>query len=167
MLATQVQYWDLQERKRHNVATEAQARNELAESRRHNQEVESTNWFSVKESQRHNIASENLGFATLAESARHNRSTESLEASKQAETRRHNTRLENETIRHNMFGESLSAKDIASQVGLRSSQSQLNFSTIELNRKKGYESTSKTVKNYVDSAATISSEARGWLGRGK
>lgn len=165
MLATQVQYWDLQERKRHNVATEGQAQQELAESRRHNIEVEGANWFSVREAQRHNQATESLGFATLAESARHNRSTEELERSKQAETRRHNTRTENESIRHNLVSESLSKKDISSQVGLRSSQSSLNFSTIKLNVKKGREADSKTVKNYVDSAATVSSEVRGWLGR--
>lgn len=165
MLATQVQYWELQEKKRHNVATEGQAQQELAESKRHNMEVEGANWFSVKENERHNRATESLGFATLAESTRHNRSTEELERSKQAETRRHNTRTENESIRHNLVSESLSKKDISSQVGLRSSQSKLNFSTITLNKKKGQEAVSKTVKNYVDSAATVSSEARSWLGR--
>lgn len=163
MLATQVQYWDLVERGRHNRQTEVQAQNELAESQRHNIVSESTNWFNARESARHNraqeqettrhnVAQESIGFATLNESARHNRAQENLTSQQIMETRRHNQRTESNEGYRNITGR------LAQQSG-----SALDYSNVELNRHKGYETVSKTVKNYVDSAATVSGEVRDWF----
>jgi hypothetical protein len=89
MLPAQVQYWNVVETKRHNLATEEQSRNELHEVHRHN---------VVTEGQ----ASENirLGWANLAETHRHNVAYE-------GETHRHNFAVESENIRHNQRGEQL------------------------------------------------------------
>lgn len=163
MLATQVQYWDLVERGRHNRQTETQAQNELAESQRHNIVSENTNWFTAQEgarhnraqeqeTNRHNVAQEGLGFATLNESARHNRVQEDLTSQQIKETKRHNLKAETNEGYRNITGR------LAQQ-----SRSALDYSNVELNRYKGYESVSKTVKNYVDSAATVSGEVRDWF----
>lgn len=86
MLQTQVNYWTLQENKRHNFATEAlqsesnalvREQNQIGwftakETSRHNKEQESIGWTNANENIRHNKVSERLGFATLAETKRHN-----------------------------------------------------------------------------------------------
>lgn len=95
MLPTQVQYWTLQETKRHNIETELQGQQNIAENVRHNREVESQQWFGLQETQRHNIAFENetqrhnqategISFANLQELIRHNYATEAVQA-KQAD----------------------------------------------------------------------------------
>lgn len=163
MLATQVQYWDLVERGRHNRATEEQARYELAENQRHNIVSENTNWFLAQETarhnkagedelSRHNRAQESLGFATLSESTRHNKVQETIATSQFAESKRHNLRSEN--LQHY----SNQTSRLAQQ-----SKSDQERTQARLNEQKKKESTSKTVKNYVDSAATVSSEVRGWF----
>lgn len=94
MLATQVQYWQLQENIMHNRNTEAETQrtnkeNEsiswfnARENQRHNKESESISWFNAYENQRHNYATESLGqqqlklgYAQLGEQTRHNRETE-------------------------------------------------------------------------------------------
>lgn len=163
MLATQVQYWDLVERGRHNRATEDQAKYELAESQRHNIVSEQTNWFLANESARHNrateaeatrhnVAQESLGFATLKETARHNVAQERLGQSQLSETRRHNQRTES------LSGYANITSRLAQQ-----SKSKLDYSQVDLNKKKGYEAVSKTVNNYVDSAAKVSGEVREWF----
>jgi hypothetical protein len=79
MLAVQVQYWTMQENKRHNLVAEAQNRRNLeiqqynadtnrmnaTENIRHNKAVET-------ETNRHNVVSENQGWAVITETNRHN-----------------------------------------------------------------------------------------------
>lgn len=72
MTDIQVKYWNLQELGRHNSATEAQARNELAETGRHN------------------LVTEAQGQQTIAENVRHNKKSEKLSSNQIAETKRHN-----------------------------------------------------------------------------
>ena len=101
MTANQINYWNLQETKRSNLAREA-------ETQRHNTKVEDYNTGSLLETSRHNqategeatrhnVQSENLAFITAAEVARHNKASEGLDRSKinvqQGQL--------NETIRHN------------------------------------------------------------------
>jgi hypothetical protein len=97
MLQAQVNYWTLQENKRHNQATEAQGvvdlgikRDTLIEARRHNVVGEQLGRDTLNENIRHNVQSETLGFATLQETARHNRVNEDLGYANLAETSRHN-----------------------------------------------------------------------------
>lgn len=61
MLQTQVQYWSLQEQKRHNIVTENQTDFVNNEVKRHNLTTEGlTDWFN-RETQRHNLSSESIG----------------------------------------------------------------------------------------------------------
>lgn len=94
MTDIQVKYWDLQESKRHNVATEGETYRHnvvseqqnavaLGETVRHNRATEA-------ETQRHNQQQEKLGFATLDETIRHNKRTEAYQMSSLAEAIRHN-----------------------------------------------------------------------------
>lgn len=68
MLAVQVQYWDLQERKRHNKVAERQNDRSL--------NLQESN---LEETRRHNVATETLGFSTLEETRRHNVATEQIQ----------------------------------------------------------------------------------------
>lgn len=68
MLAVQVQYWDLQERKRHNQVAERQNDRSL-----------NLQESSLEETKRHNVATETLGFSTLDETRRHNLATEQIQ----------------------------------------------------------------------------------------
>lgn len=76
MLATQVSYWNLQEVKRHNLATEEQAKGELAETQRHNRRAEELQGWSIGETSRHNQVAESQAWANLSELQRHNRQGE-------------------------------------------------------------------------------------------
>lgn len=60
MLAVQVQYWTLQENKRHNKVVEDQGQQ------------------TINESVRHNVQSENIGWGQLGELTRHNKVSEAL-----------------------------------------------------------------------------------------
>lgn len=96
MTHNQINYWNLQETKRHNLvgeqetsrhnrATESVDLGKLSESNRHNLATESKDLGNLKESIRHNVATENLtsrdlniAAGTLAENRRHNISSESI-----------------------------------------------------------------------------------------
>lgn len=89
MLATQVQYWTLQESIQHNRNTEAETsrsnkENEKIswfnahENQRHNMKTEEISWFNAQENQRHNLATEKLGWSSLAEQHRSNLEQESI-----------------------------------------------------------------------------------------
>lgn len=62
MLAVQVQYWTLQENKRHNRVVEDQGQQ------------------TINENVRHNVQSENIGWGQLSELTRHNKAVEGLTA---------------------------------------------------------------------------------------
>lgn len=76
MLAVQVDFWKLQEQKRHNAVTEKQTDTSLQIQ----QGQLDLGWANLSEVQRHNQATESLGVATLAETITHNRQTESLQS---------------------------------------------------------------------------------------
>lgn len=114
MLPAQVNYWTLQENKRHNVATEEiQSRAQMEEAR-HNKvyegETHRHNFVTENETMRHNVATERvqasqvaLGWSQLSESTRHNKMMEGVQK-QQAATQR---MLGFETIRHNRTSEKL------------------------------------------------------------
>lgn len=64
MLQAQVNYWNLQENIRHDLAQEDLGYQTLTETIRHNQTVE-------VETQRHNVATEEIAWSTLEETVRH------------------------------------------------------------------------------------------------
>lgn len=78
MLNTQVQYWALQETKRHDLVTESIQRDTLNESIRHNTKSESQIDFQNMETQRHNMITEQFNWSTLNESIRHNKQMEGI-----------------------------------------------------------------------------------------
>lgn len=87
MTGNQINYWNLQENKRHNVVTE-------------------------EETGRHNRATESIDLGNLNETRRHNLATERLEGGKLSETTRHNLAYENELSRHNKVGEEQNAVNL-------------------------------------------------------
>lgn len=140
MTKNQIDYWNMQEGKRHNIVTE-------------------------RETERHGRATEQVQVGTLEEAARHNRATESLDISKLGETQRHNQASENieqgkvdlgrlelsesqrshlanealqgvdlniksaqqqETARHNFISEGLTRLQTAADAELKRSQTELN-----------------------------------------
>lgn len=105
MTTNQINYWNLQETKRHNVTTENETNRHNVvtenETQRHNQVTESIDLGELNERIRHNQVSEQLGWANLSETNRHNVATEGLTGTdlniKQdqlSETNRHNTTSE-------------------------------------------------------------------------
>lgn len=85
MLNTQVEYWKLQETKRHNAVSEGFSYAQLAEDTRHHQADERQNYYSYLENSRHNRSTEDigyrnvdLGYANLSELSTHNRAMESI-----------------------------------------------------------------------------------------
>lgn len=113
MTQNQINYWNLQELKRHNVVGEG-------ETNRHNLVTE-------RETGRHNLATENIDISKLAETSRHNRAGEKIEAGKLSESARHNLVSEgqnqqqlginlgnlSELSRHNKAGEYLQGIDLS------------------------------------------------------
>lgn len=90
----QVRYWDLQEKKRNNRATEAENyRSHVAqetETSTHNRAQEALGMMQLAEASRHNLASEGISRDSLNESRRHNRATENMSYAQLQETRRVN-----------------------------------------------------------------------------
>lgn len=78
MLQTQVNYWAYMENKRHNLATEDQARQELSEKIRHSVIDEAFNRYNLAELKRHNQAAEQQGFMSISEQRRSHLANEKI-----------------------------------------------------------------------------------------
>lgn len=90
MLATQVQYWTLQENKRHNIMSEQLGSQQNTEMIRHNLKAERQQDTSLQqEAQRISISRD-----TLKENIRHNKANESITKWLNSETQRHNLATE-------------------------------------------------------------------------
>lgn len=101
MTRNQIEYWNMKESGRHNVATEG-------ETERHNRATEGIDISKLTESQRHNLETERQGSIDVAtrrmsqqEAVRHNIVSEgqgavdlNIKAGQLAETQRHNTATE-------------------------------------------------------------------------
>lgn len=109
MTNIQIEYHKARETQRHNVATEAQAKNELAETSRHNYAFE-------RETKRHNVATE-------GETKRSNLANEGIKRDTLRETKR-----------SNLAHESLTARDIANKERKTTSDIAVNRSTISKNQ---------------------------------
>lgn len=146
MTQNQINYWNLQEAKRHNVTTEN-------ETNRHNVATEGIDLGKLNETVRHNKVSEGLTGQSLAiesgklnESKRHNLQTEGqtdvnlgIQAGSLQETSRHNQAAEAltgadlnikaqqvaETGRHNVVTEALSKIQTISQAELNEANAAL------------------------------------------
>lgn len=71
MTSNQIDYWKLVESNRHALATEEQARNELAENKRHSLRSESLSNKDIEEKIRHNRIGEGISRDDLSEKIRH------------------------------------------------------------------------------------------------
>lgn len=98
MTINQIAYWNLEENKRHNLASEELAQNQLIEAGRHNLADESIRQSQLNETQRANIVKEAQNAFALSISGY------------DAETRR---QAHNENVRHNLVGESQQAHSLA------------------------------------------------------
>lgn len=98
MTQIQIDWSRTQETKRHNIATEQQAINELGETMRHNVATETEtkrhNIAGEVETNRHNVRTEKQEDQRIAENKRHNKRTESQEDKRINETKRHNKATE-------------------------------------------------------------------------
>lgn len=111
MTGNQINYWNLQENKRHNVATEGETyRHNVVgetETERHNRATENFSMQDLAERSRHNVAEEHLKATDIQ--LTHSRGMQGLE-----ETQRHNVQSEKatftglgESMRHNLETEML------------------------------------------------------------
>lgn len=109
MTANQINYWKLQEDKRHNVETERLSNIQRQEEIRHNLAGEGLDKLSLEESVRHNTVTE--GEASRANIARE---TETNRANLiyEAETHRANVAREEENIRHNKANEAVGIAEV-------------------------------------------------------
>lgn len=78
MTKNQVDYANYLESRRHNLASEDNARQTLRETRRHNLAGESHDIKTLEESVRHNKANEQLSYDSLSETVRSNKAKEDL-----------------------------------------------------------------------------------------
>lgn len=135
----QIEYWNLQENKRHNITTET-------ETKRHNVAGEGIDIGRLQETKRHNLVTEDISYRDLEERRRHNLRTEGqtdvslgIQAGSLAEQKRHNLSTEGltgvnlnilagqlgEQIRHNQATEGLTALRYDSQNRLDNARAQL------------------------------------------
>lgn len=125
MTANQIAYWNLNESKRHNVASEAEANRHNVttedETHRHNLVTEQTDISKLQETQRHNIATE-------TEAKRHNEAGEVLQAIQQQEQQR-----------HNQVTESVSWTDIGEQQRHNLQQEMLQNTSLSIDAQKAFE----------------------------
>jgi hypothetical protein len=84
MTDIQVRYWANKETGRHNLATEEQAKNELAETSRHNLVGENISRDTLTETSRHNVATETQAKKELVETKRSNKANESIKRTQNA-----------------------------------------------------------------------------------
>lgn len=91
MTSNQIKFWELQERKRSNMAGEQ-------ETARSNRAKEALTSASNLETMRHNVQGETQAAADLLERSRSNRANEALSAARNALTAAQNT----ESVRHNI-----------------------------------------------------------------
>lgn len=158
MTTNQIQYWNLQEQKRHNLATESQTDRNLTENERSHRANESlvlmqnlesarhnlageleTNRHNVayeQETQRHNVAVEDFNNRSLIEVNRHNIATEGIENARVslgyaqlAETTRHNKASENIAIQQNV---ETHRSNVANEQ-IRSQSNQVSFQNLSEN----------------------------------
>lgn len=104
MTANQINYWKLQEDKRHNVETERLSDIQRQEEIRHNLAGEGLNKLSLEESVRHNTVTEGEAFrSNVAREQENVRSNMAYEI----ELNRSNVARESENVRHNKASEAL------------------------------------------------------------
>lgn len=113
MTGNQIEYWKLQEGKRHNIVTEK-------ESERHNvageKETYRHNFATEGETNRHNRQTEQVDLGNLQESVRHNKTTEQESNRHNLETERQGRDVISETNRHNLETER-QGRDVIAETG--------------------------------------------------
>lgn len=158
MTTTQVAYWDLQERKRANLANEGETkRSNLAreaETSRSNRATEGWRDRQLAETGRSNLANEAIKSDQLAETKRSNIANEAIKRDQLFETRVSNRAKETENERHNKAVEAETAKknfyDIQNVSRGLDEQHRVNSSTMFRNYSSGAKDISSTIGNLTD-----------------
>lgn len=140
MTKNQIDYWNMQEGKRHNQVTER-------ETERHGRATEQLQAGTLEEATRHDLAAESIDISKLGESQRHNQASEALEQGKidlgrlelseSQRSHRANESLQgvdlniraaqqSEAARHNFVNEGLSRLQTVAETELKRSQTELN-----------------------------------------
>lgn len=125
MTRNQIEYWNLQESKRHNVATEV-------EINRHNVATEGIDLGNLQETQRHNYATEGIELGKLGETRRHNVATEGIS---QFEANTRNQQVV-ENVRHNQAVEGFTGTDLSIRSDTLSETTRHNQATEGIERTK-------------------------------
>lgn len=150
MTKNQIDYWNLQENKRSNLAVEKETNRHNVtteyETNRHNVVSEKIDLGRLQEQTRHNLATEGISQGSLDESIRHNQAQEYLgtlnlgyNKDTLAEITRHNIATENltnydlsiradqqaETVRHNVSTEGIQRYSAISQAELNTARANL------------------------------------------
>lgn len=108
MTQNQLKWFELQEGRRHNVATEKIGTDTLSETQRHNLADEGTKWFSARSSDvigRSQAAAAHRQAGASESNAVSNRINAYTRQGELAETSTHNRNVEAEAIRHNIVSE--------------------------------------------------------------
>lgn len=101
MTTNQINYWNLQESRRHNVVSEGETQRHNVvtetETNRHNVATEAIDISKLQETHRHNVVTEgqqdralDIQESGVRETQRHNQATENIDIGKLMETTRHN-----------------------------------------------------------------------------
>lgn len=149
MLQTQVNYWNLVETQRHNLASEDYYNRSLSETNRHNLVTEAQNQTSLNEQARHNTTTEYLTYQANNENVRHNQVMEAQgwsvitetnrhNVATENENKRHNVQMENETVRHNTTTEKETTRHNLAAESIDYTNSQTNRYNAETNRMNAY-----------------------------
>lgn len=191
MLATQVQYWNMRENARHNLAMESINSQQLTETMRHNvigekqtnrqlnlQQQSITNSLrALNETSRHNRASENLSWFNSYELKRHNLAAEANQSTANSIAARNLQiqQLNAETQKRNADTNRLAA--LANRnIGMANAytqrmnaytQSNLASSTISLNAAQANRMKHEVVQGYLNTAINAvvggSNSAANWV----
>lgn len=145
LTGNQINYWRLQEDKRHNVTTETETNRHNVrtedETERHNRTTEGIDISKLNETKRHNLATEGIEGGKLSESIRHNKATEGIQWYGAQEQSRHNMAGEqidigrlSEDTRHNIAGEDISKLNLGYNYSYLGEQNRHNQATESIDR---------------------------------
>lgn len=185
MTHNQIDYWNLQEQKRSNVAQEIETqRSNLArehETNRHNVETEKFNISQLAEQSRSNRVNEALKAQAQNEQARHNVTSEMQEANKLQEQQRHSAVSEyqnaidlnikndqlQESKRHNLATESIERAKAAFQAQYQQTMADVarfqssNQAALNMTKQRELEQSIKKMQSDIQ-IAQQSNDIRAW-----
>lgn len=152
MTTNQLKFAELQENKRHNLATEFVASGSLSESSRHNVETERTNWYSAQQSAA-------IGWGQVANQATANENLRRFQEGQLI----NQEKITAETGRHNLYVEGT----YPSQILLNEADARKRQYEVELintqQKWHGFNSFAEGFKDILGGASMASEAVRKWM----